>query len=81
MLFGNDGYSNDERPQAEAAAAVARANELDCEVSDIQTDEMENYSWATAVDCDKLHAEDIYNTMSKAWAEANEKRKADAARK
>ena len=76
VLFGNDGYSGDERPQAEAAAAVSRAADLGCAASDIQTDEREGYSWAVGVLCDETDADDIYMTMCEAWEQANEKREA-----
>jgi len=73
VLFGNDGYSGDERPQAEARAALNCAVALKLETSDIQTDEMEHYSWALAVKSDKDDAAFLYAEMCDEWRAANER--------
>jgi hypothetical protein len=73
VVFGNDGYSTDERAKLEAQAVKDWAEGADCLCSDIQI-EPNGITWAVAVVGDHDIAEALKAITWDVWLEQSQKR-------
>jgi hypothetical protein len=77
VLFGNDGYSTDERSKKEAQAVCEAAHREGCPVSEIQTDRSGG-TWAVAVVTVRKVAQNLLNVASATWVGESWKKAANA---